>query len=228
MSVDQFSVSRQKNTTAGDKMCGRYFFKVKIEDLIDRYGLYLDKDISLENQGEIFPTQTAAVIIRNNNKNRLEQFKWGFTPSFTNRPIINSRSETIASKKMFKKSFYNKRCIIPANSFFEWKKSDSRKIKYRIFLENEPIFSLAAIYDSFKDNNGNKVNCFSILTTEPNNTISAIHNRMPVIIRKSDEKNWLNTDYKDKDGLKKLLKPYPDQYMKAEPDDQNQQLSLDF
>lgn len=129
-------------------------------------------------------------------------------PSFAKRPLINARGETVDIKPTFQYSFYNQRCLIPATGFFEWEKAESKKIKRKISLNNERIFSMAGLYNVFKDNNGIEYYAFTIITTEANQEMKTIHDRMPVILNREKEKLWLNNNIKAPLILKDLLKPY--------------------
>lgn len=203
-------------------MCGRYTLYITPTDLSLRYNA-LNNNIKFSPKNEIYPGENAPVITIDNNsdKKQLSLFNWGFSPSYTNKKIINARAETIDQKKTFEKPFKNKRCIIPATSFFEWKNKGKNKIKHEIYLKNEKIFSLAGIYDKFTDKNGNKITCYTIITTNANKTLEDIHNRMPVIITKEKEDFWLKSS--DYSKLKDLLTSY-NQEMKIE--NENDQLSL--
>ena len=203
-------------------MCGRYSLYLKPTDLSLRYNTF-NNDINFSPKNEIYPGENAPVITIDNNsdKKQLSLFNWGFSPTYTNKKIINARAETIDQKKTFKKPFENKRCIIPATSFFEWKNKGKNKIKHEIYIKNEKIFSLAGLYDEFTDKNGNKITCYTIITTKANKALEDIHNRMPVIITKEKEDFWLKSS--DYAKLKDLLTPYNEE-MKIEND--NDQLSL--
>jgi len=203
-------------------MCGRYSLYIKPTDLSLRYNTF-NNDINFSPKNEIYPGENAPVITIDNNsdKKQLSLFNWGFSPAYINKKIINARAETIDQKKTFKKPFENKRCIIPATSFFEWKNKGKNKIKHEIYIKNEKIFSLAGIYDEFTNKNGNKITCYTIITTNANKALEDIHNRMPVIITKEKEDFWLKSS--DYSKLKDLLTPY-NQKMKIEND--NDQLSL--
>ena len=144
-------------------------------------------------------------------KTDIKLYKWGFSPSFTNNLIINARGESVDQKPTFKNSFLNKRCLIPVTGFYEWQNTDNKKNKYNITVKNEKVFSLAGIYDSFKNNNGDIKNAFSIITISANKKINPIHHRMPVIIEKQVEKTWLNSKIKNRKQLKNMLKPFPDE-----------------
>lgn len=186
-------------------MCGRFSLDTDIDILINRYKA---KKLIREydSKDEIFPTNLSPVIINKEGK-ELRMMKWGFMPHFSKRPIINARSETVDVKPTFRYSFYNRRCIIPATSFFEWEKVEDKKIKRRISTIDENIFSMAGLYNIFKDNEGIEYLAFTILTTEANEKMKPIHHRMPVILPRDKEDLWINMKIKNPLALKELLIP---------------------
>ena len=111
-----------------------------------------------------------------------------------------------------KNSFQRKRCLILSDGFYEWKKG-KEKIPYRVFLKNETLFAMAGIWDTWKNAEGKPIHSFAIITTSPNELMKNIHQRMPLILNKNDEKNWLENN--NTDELSKLLKPYPSDEMTA-------------
>ena len=204
-------------------MCGRYYLKINIDELLERYGI-LKSDLKLELDQEVFPSQQIPIIIYRE-RPELELAHWGFPSSYQKSLLINARSETIRQKKTFQGPFNSQRCIIPVNAFFEWSKEGKKKIKHRIFLEKEKFFSLAGVYNLFPDKEGKPGINFVIITTEANKKIQEIHNRMPVILNKEEELAWLNPA-SDPVKLQESLKPYPDENMVLQPDDK--QLSFSF
>lgn len=187
-------------------MCGRYYLNTNLEDILSRYNIKED-EIKFSSKEEIFPSEECPIVLKDN-KNKLKMFKWGFKPHYGKGLIINARSETVDKKPTFRESFYKRRCIIPAKGFFEWEKKGKDKIKHTIYLENEDIFSLAGIYDTFQDEEGRVFYAFTILTTVPNNEMMKIHNRMPVIIKREHEDFWLDNNENNIGRLKLLFKPY--------------------
>ncbi|NLK43842.1 MAG: SOS response-associated peptidase [Tissierellia bacterium] len=186
-------------------MCGRYSLDASIDVLIERYKASRSTR-DFEGQEEVFPTNSVPIVINNGN-NEVKMMKWGFTFEFTKRPIINARAETVDIKPSFRYAFFNKRCIIPVTSFFEWENIDGRKIKRRISIE-EDIFSLAGLYNTFQDKEGKLYEAFTIVTTEANEHMKEIHHRMPVIIPKGMEKYWLDRKFNNIDALKSMMQPY--------------------
>ena len=186
-------------------MCGRYALDADIDFLINQYKAIIGKT-KFEGSSEIFPTNTVP-IIRELEDRQLDILKWGFMPSFTKRPLINARAETIDIKPTFKNSFINKRCIIPATSFFEWEKVQDKKIKRRISINNK-LFSIAGLYNTFHDNEGKEYEAFTMLTINANQEMKHIHERMPVILSNEDIDIWLDKDNKNILGLKDILVPW--------------------
>lgn len=175
-------------------MCGRFLLHAELEVFKERYNIRKDK-LSLPLKREVFPSQATPVIINQGN-NWVQLMKWGFSPSFAKGLIINTRSETIDQKPTFRKPFINNRCIVPASGFFEWMDENGEKIKYLITINDQPLISLAAIYDTFPDQEGEQRKAFSIITTEASKSIEDIHHRMPVILEKEMEKTGLTLTFK--------------------------------
>lgn len=187
-------------------MCGRYALEADIDELIERYKAIV-MDSNFTAKAEIFPTNTVP-IVRQLDKIQIDNMKWGFMPSFAKKPLINARAETVDIKPTFKDSFFNRRCLIPASSFFEWEKVEDKKIKRRIKIMEENIFSIAGLYNTFLDQEGNKYEAFTILTTEANKSMKHIHDRMPVIIPKAAEDMWLDKENRNIALLRELLIPW--------------------
>lgn len=188
----------------------------------------MDDDFSFTPSNEIFPSQKAPVILNDRGNRKIKLYKWGFSPPYLNSLIINARSETLDQKKTFREPFQNKRCIIPANGFFEWNKQGDKKVKHQIYVKDQPIFSFAGLYDTFKNDSGEDVTNYTIITTRANKEVSEIHNRMPVILHEDDILTWLDPSNKDTDGLKDLLQPYDDSRLVVKPESDSKQMSLDF
>lgn len=185
-------------------MCGRYALDADIDVLIAHYKAMLGER-EFEGSEEIFPTNTVPIIREIENR-KIDFLKWGFMPSFTKKPLINARGETVDIKPTFKNSFIQKRCIIPATSFFEWEKVGDKKVRRRISIE-ENLFSMAGLYNSFYDD-GKQYEAFTILTINANEQMQHIHERMPVIIKKDSEDIWLNSENKNIQELKSLIVPW--------------------
>lgn len=192
-------------------MCGRYSFAPDLKIVNQHYDIKVnDGDFSLNTNCS--PTQMLPVLT-NETPGQLSFFRWGLVPFWAKDvsigiKLINARAETILEKPSFKQSFRHRRCLVPADSFYEWKANESggRKKPYRIFLKDQPLFSMAGIWDVWKSPSGEKVHTFSIITTSPNEMMAGIHNRMPVILPAQFEHFWLEaTNEKD---LLELLRPF--------------------
>jgi len=198
-------------------MCGRFQLSVKGKQISERFNVEVFDEFYKPNYN-CAPSQKLPVIT-NIEPGKLSYYKWGLIPSWAKDPkigykLINTRAETIREKPSFKYSFKQRRCLIPANGFYEWKK-DKVKTPYRIFLINEEVFAMAGIWESWKDAEGKSVHTFSIITTIPNVLMQRIHNRMPVIISGDHEEAWLHE--KDEHKLIKLLAPFDAKAMEAYP-----------
>ncbi|NHJ84446.1 MAG: SOS response-associated peptidase [Asgard group archaeon] len=196
----------------------------------------LEEFLELDPQYNIAPGQNVyavrGIVIRDEQQRtastlrvakEVVPLRWGLIPFWAKDPsigfkLINSRSETVAEKPSFKASFKSRRCLIPTDGFYEWKKTkEGDKKPYFIQMKDEQPFAFAGIWDKWKDSEGSKIESFSILTTEPNSVMTPIHNRMPVIIPPKNFDIWLNPEIDDDNTLKPMLKPYDGEKMKAYP-----------
>jgi len=169
----------------------------------------------------IAPTHSIVSIINDGAKNRMGYLKWGLIPSWAKdnnkmaSKLINARSETVDEKPSFKKAFQQRRCIIPMDSFFEWKREGKAKTPMRIKMKDDSLFGVAGLWDTWKSPAGEAIHTCTILTTTPNELMIDIHDRMPVIIPESSQSIWLNPNVHDNKQLKTLLVPYPAENMMA-------------
>lgn len=203
-------------------MCGRFTIVMGYEFLIERYEAEVAQIHNFSPNYNAAPTQLLPVIINGGTNNRLGVMRWGLIPSWAKDPkiaykMINARAETITEKPAFRGPIRHKRCIIPADSIFEWKREGARKQPFRITMKTADVFSMAGVYDTWKDADGSLVHTFSIITTEPNEFMSEIHDRMPVILRPEDEGLWLDRNVAEPEMLLHLLKPYSADKMRAYP-----------
>lgn len=197
-------------------MCGRFQLSVKGKQISERFNVEVFDEM-YSPSFNCAPSQQLPVIT-NKEPEKLNYFKWGLVPFWSKDPkigfnLINAREESILEKPSFKTAFSQRRCLIPANGFFEWKKQGKQKIPFRIFLKSEEIFAIAGIWETWKDDEDKPLHTFSILTTSPNSLMKKIHNRMPVILNKNDEQAWLFE--KDETYLKNLLQPFDASKMDA-------------
>jgi putative SOS response-associated peptidase YedK len=198
-------------------MCGRYSFAIEDELIKERFGVSVRSAI-YKARYNCAPTQELAVI-SNEDPAALSFYRWGLIPFWAKDPavgtrLINAKSETVSEKPSFRNSFRRRRCLVPADGFYEWKKG-VQKIPFRIVLKNDNPFAMAGIWDRWVGAGGEVINSFSVLTTGPNELMAGIHDRMPVILFPETEKRWL--DDTNESTLKQLLRPFPAELMKAYP-----------
>jgi putative SOS response-associated peptidase YedK len=197
-------------------MCGRFQLSVKGKQISERFNVEVFDEMYKPSFNSA-PSQNLPVIT-NSDPGRLSLFKWGLIPFWAKdtrigNKLINTRAESIFEKSAFKNALIKRRCLVPANGFYEWRKSD--KAPFRIFLKPEDIFAMAGIWESWKDAEGRAINSFSIITTTPNTLVEKLHNRMPVILSPENEAAWLQEN--DVETLKRLLVPFDAEKMDAYP-----------
>ncbi|MEK4056304.1 SOS response-associated peptidase [Paenibacillus sp. FSL F4-0087] len=201
-------------------MCGRFTITDPIDAIMDRYYTSIAEGFQYKPNYNAAPMQYIPTIIGSKDGNRLGSLRWGLVPVWAKddkigNKMINARAETLSEKPAFKRLISSKRCIIPTNGFYEWRKEGSAKQPMRILMKDDSIFSLAGLYDTWTDQDGNKLSTCTIITTEPNSLMEDIHNRMPVILRPENEAEWLGRDNQDLQSLLSLLKPYQASEMRA-------------
>lgn len=207
-------------------MCGRFSIALSREEVIqilkNDYGIDDLKDGIVIPRYNVAPGQEVISIINDGKNNRVGTIKWGFVPSFAKDEkvgfgMINAKAETLREKPAFRLSLKTRRCVILADGFYEWQKNDQSKQPMRIQLINRPIFPMAGIWSIFVRSDGTKLYTCSIITCEANQMMKKIHDRMPVILTKENEKIWLNPLITDSDQLITLLTPYDSKLMSYYP-----------
>ncbi|WP_141994753.1 SOS response-associated peptidase [Bacillus sp. B4EP4a] len=201
-------------------MCGRFTLFTDIEEIKDRFDIQGSFDEEYQFSYNIAPSQSVLSVINDGAMNRLGYLRWGLIPFWAKDEkvgykMINARAETIAEKASFKNAYKKKRCLIIADSFYEWKKTPERKIPMRIKLKNHAPFGMAGIWESWKSPEGRSIYTCSVITTVPNELMTSIHDRMPVILKPEDEKDWLNPSINDPAYLQQYLKSFDSEQMEA-------------
>lgn len=202
-------------------MCGRYGL-IDLKKLKERFDLVSDEFLDLKPRYNIAPSQNLPVMVKDqvSGHNKAELMRWGLIPSWSpdgKFASINARAETVATKSSFSRPLRTKRCLIPASFFFEWKQTKEGKVPYLIKLKNEEVFSFAGLYDENDRVEDKPIQTYTIITTEPNELMEQIHDRMPVIFKKSDEKIWLDESIIEPKKLLPLLHAFPASLMEAYP-----------
>lgn len=201
-------------------MCGRYSLTADFQVIEDRFGEATFDITKYEESYNIAPSQMVLSVVNDGSKNRLGFLKWGLIPPWAKESkigfkMINARSETVHEKPSFREAFKRKRCLVIADSFYEWKRTDDRKIPMRIKMKNNELFAMAGLWESWKSPEGETIHSCTILTTTPNELMSNIHDRMPVILKLSDEQKWLNPELNTLADLKKFLVPLEEGRLEA-------------
>jgi len=207
-------------------MCGRYTIAVTMQQLMMFYQIEEQPNDLHLPRFNVAPTQLVPAIIHDGIANRLGSLRWGLVPSWAKdekigSKMINARAETVAEKPAFKKLIAHKRCIIPADGFYEWKQGANGKQPMRITLRSGQLFAMAGLYDTWLSPSGEKLHTCTIITTEPNKLVAEIHNRMPVILHPEAEQQWLDRKITNVQRLLPLLEPYPEEIMRAYPVSKN-------
>ena len=206
-------------------MCGRASLTRNEAELEQRFNArFYSEDIERYNP---IPNYNIAPghfhpVITNQDPGDFRFLKWGLVPFWAKDEklgwqLINARSETLGEKTAFKGSFKNRRCLIPLDGFYEWKKQKSGlSLPYRFVLTYKEVFAAAGIWESWKRPDGTELHSFSIITVKANKTVGKLHNRMPAILFPSEEKTWLDNDI-PLSNLEEMLKPFPDDLMFGYP-----------
>jgi putative SOS response-associated peptidase YedK len=201
-------------------LCGRFVRKSTITVIEDEFDIY-EVQWAFEPSYNIAPSQDIACVIGNGG-NRLVKFRWGLVPFWAEDPsigykMINARAETLAQKKSFARVFKTQRCLVVADGFYEWRKltDGKRKIPMYVHLRADRPFGFAGLYENWKSKDGKLLQTCTIITTQPNELMMSIHNRMPAIITPNERNVWLNKEIQDPEVLMPLLRPYDSTRMEA-------------
>jgi putative SOS response-associated peptidase YedK len=204
-------------------MCGRYRLSRR-KEIIEEYFDTAPWDDEWSPRFNITPSQPVPVIRRNPNEpvRELTLMKWGLIPHWTKDPsiatsTINAKSETATTKPAFRDPIRLRRCLIPADGFYEWKRTATTRQPYCFEVNEGELFAFAGLWDGWKDANGKWVTTCSILTTIPNSVTSPVHDRMPVILDPDSYDFWRDPGMNDVQVISELLKPYDPSQMRCYP-----------
>jgi putative SOS response-associated peptidase YedK len=203
-------------------MCGRFALYSDPFILAKRF----EADVlpELRPRYNVAPTQSIPIVREESGKRRFARAHWGLIPHWAKDMdigyhTINARAETVASKPAFRNAFRYRRCLIPANGFYEWQVVPGSKIKQPWFIvlrDREPM-AFAGLWERWRSPEGEDLESCSIIVTEANELMRPIHDRMPVILAPGNWDAWLEAEVKDAAGLQGLLKPYSAEDMEAWP-----------
>lgn len=202
-------------------MCGRFVQKAKPKELAERFDVSVPPETHLTPRYNLAPTQPAA-IIRKQDKNRvLDACSWGLVPSWAKDPaigskLINARAETVWEKPSFRHAIRYRRCLVPANGFYEWKSipatgGRSRPLKQPFYfeVENQSLFAFAGLWEVWSDRDGGELFTFTMLTRPANEFMADYHQRMPVILHPGDEAAWLDMTLYQQADLDPIIRGSP-------------------
>jgi putative SOS response-associated peptidase YedK len=195
-------------------MCGRFSLAVSGEKIKKQFSV--TAPASLEPRYNCAPTQDQWAILAPGQA--LQPLRWGLIPHWANHisvgtNLINARAEDIAGKPSFRLPIRKRRCLVPADSFYEWQ----QKQPYRILMADNQLLALAGVWDEWQDPSGHTIRSFALVTTAPNREVAEIHNRMPVVIQGLEQqKRWLSEDLTLPEILE-MLKPLPDGMLRIYP-----------
>lgn len=192
-------------------MCGRFTLTLSIAGL-QRY-FNASAALALSPRYNIAPSQGVLVVRQQENKSReCVLLRWGLIPPWLkeeniNAQWINARAETVDQKPLFRQAFQQRRCLIPASGFYEWKKTGKGKQPYYICKKDQSPLAFAGLWEHWENLQGKVIESCTVLTTDANPLLQPIHNRMPVVLEPDAFENWLTPDFQDTQALKALLHP---------------------
>ena len=200
-------------------MCGRFTLTADQDSFEDRFSL-TRFDLGWVPSFNIAPTQEVLTVTNDGSENRPELMRWGLVPSWAKDPkignrMINARSETLAEKPSFRTAFKRRRCLIPADGFYEWKREGKAKKPMLITANSGGLFAFAGLWETWKQPDDSWLLTCAIITTSANEFMKSIHDRMPVILPRESEASWLDPEEQDTAMLSELLLPYDSDRMEA-------------
>ena len=204
-------------------MCGRYTLRTPLNVLMRQFNLSAQTEWQLPLRYNIAPTQTVAVILATEQGRELEMMRWGLIPSWAKKAsegarMINARAETVASTPAFRSSFTKRRCILPADGFYEWDRAGGTKQPYLLRPPEDGVLAMAGVWAVWKDPaTGLWVPSAAVITTEANGAVGRIHDRMPVLLPRDAWARWLDPATPDPSELLGLLVPAPDDVLALIP-----------
>jgi putative SOS response-associated peptidase YedK len=192
-------------------MCGRFAQRSDPKRLAKEFEVA--EVPQAEVRYNVAPTQNILGVRMVSDEREMTFFKWGLIPAWAKDTsmgarLINARSETVEEKPSFRQAFKQRRCIIPADGFYEWRREGGKKQPYFFHMRDERPFGFAGLWERWEGDGGQVINSCTILTTEANEVLRPVHDRMPVILHPDDYELWLDVDARKHDLVKELLRPY--------------------
>ena len=202
-------------------MCGRYRLSRR-KQLVEEYFESSSDEEDWNPRYNIAPTQPVAAIRQAGTSRILSMMRWGLVPSWASDisiggRLINGRSETVLEKPAFRDSFRLRRCLVPADGFYEWKKAGKERYPFHFVMKDSSLFAFAGVWDRWRSATGQVVESCSILTTAPNELLDGVHDRMPVILPQRHYQTWLTAPATEAQRLAELLVPFDASVMQRYP-----------
>lgn len=198
-------------------MCGRYRL-TRADRLAEKFDAELAEE--LHPRYNIAPTQSVPVVRASGSRRVIASMRWGLIPNWAKDASMsqfNARCETLLEKPAFKENFERRRCLIPADGFYEWKRSARSKQPFHFGMKDDSLFAFAGIWDRWRTPQGQVIESCAILTTSPNELLGDVHDRMPVILDPENFQEWLIAPTWDCRRLRTLLHPFDAAMMKRFP-----------
>jgi len=199
-------------------MCGRFaFFSLTPEEL-GTFGI-CGVDFTPEPRYNIAPTQVVPVIV-DRGERKMELLRWGLIPAWArdekigNR-LINARAETLLQKPGFRDAYRKRRCLVPADGFYEWKKTPEGKLPHFVRMKSRRPFGMAGLWETWSKGGGDEIRTFTIITTEPNDVVGEVHDRMPAIVAAAYYDSWLAGESTGPEELQGALGPFEAEEMET-------------
>lgn len=209
-------------------MCGRFTLTSDLSDILTTFSINKENVLFEYSQRyNIAPSQTVAVISNQEGKRKLEGYRWGLVPHWAKDikigySMINARAESLSTKPAFRNLLSRNRVAILSDGFYEWKlQEDGGKQPYRFQLKSRGIYGFAGLYDEWNTPEGELLKSCTIITTRPNDLVSDVHDRMPVLLDPHAVEHWLNPGLTERDKVLNMLNPYPADEMVSYPVSKN-------
>ena len=193
-------------------MCGRFMQERPVSDLAEIFGA---EPLAVDPGGRwnIAPTDEALVVVERDERRAITSYRWGLIPHWATDTRIasrtfNARAESVATMPAFRESFRRRRCLVPVDGFYEWRRVGSKRLPYRVFQPDGRPLALAGLWSGWRNLDTDEIRrTFTIVTTTPNAAVADLHDRMPVIVPEEAWSRWLDPAPADPGELRALLEP---------------------
>jgi putative SOS response-associated peptidase YedK len=203
-------------------MCGRFALNATPQDVLALFAY--EERPNFPPRRNISPTEPIAVVTQEHSHRHFHLMRWGLLPGWLKEPegfpvLFNARGETITTKPAFRDATRHRRCLVPADAFYEWRTEGKKKVPYRIRKPDGSVFAMAGLWQPYAHANGSEIDTATIVTTDANGTLAALHNRMPVIIPPEHFALWLESETHRLEDALAIIRPAPDDFFVIEPFD---------